>query len=116
MLTGHISVVIVSSDNLDPSTIPSFSIPLVMTVYVASHSSPLIITIAIPLIIGALPEIQSKGIKDGCNIVHTCKLYIHSNVYIHNICIYILYTYNNALILNICVLLHINMCTYSVCS
>ena len=82
MLTGHISVVIVSSDNLDPSTIPSLSIPSVMTVYVASHSSPLIITIAIPLIIGALPEIQSKGIKDGCNIVHTCTLYIHSNVYI----------------------------------
>ena len=56
ILTGHVPVTIVLLDNLDPSTVLSLITPLVMTVYITSHSSPLSITTAIPLDIVALPE------------------------------------------------------------
>ena len=51
----HMLVFKSSCHNLGPSNLP-LSVPSAMIVYVALHSSSLIVTLAFPLVIGALPD------------------------------------------------------------
>ena len=52
---GQGPAVTVPRDDLGPTNTP-LSVPPTMIVYVTPHSSPLTVTIAIPLVIGAVPE------------------------------------------------------------
>ena len=54
---GHGPVVTVPWDNLGPTKSP-LNVPPVMIVNVTPHSSPLTVTLAIPLVIGVLPGIR----------------------------------------------------------
>ena len=53
----------------------SLSVPPAMIVYVTPHSSPLIVTVAIPLVIGALPKLYTHNYVT--NFVKRV-LYMHS--------------------------------------
>ena len=59
ILTGHVPAVTVPWDDLGPTSAP-LSVPPAMIVYVTSHSSPLTVTIANPLVIGATPMYVHK--------------------------------------------------------
>ena len=51
-ITCHINWTWTSSD----SSMPPLSVPPTMIVYVTPYSSPLTVTVAIPLVIGAVPK------------------------------------------------------------
>ena len=54
ILIGQRPAVTVLRDDLDPTKSP-LSVPRAMIVYVTSHCSPLTVTVAVPLVIGAVP-------------------------------------------------------------
>ena len=61
ILLGHGPVVTVPWDDLGPTKSP-LSVPPAMIVYVTPHSSPLTVTVAVPLVIGELPDIIMHGV------------------------------------------------------